>query len=174
MTTVILDESIIQKRQQWVLRHPCLHVDQCGRPGYVADIRDGKITLRTVLTIDFWMRPWSWRSTIGVIGLDGKPKARMLWTTAEKVAAVAYARQMLTNIGHGENQRELDDVSFGFARLLTWHEMQIALTCTGNAPAAQMVAAGEINEYDFSDRKTQAGDGLHVPTQRRIIYGRGQ
>lgn len=173
MTKVILDETIIQKRQAWVLRHPCSHYKECGRPGYIAEIKDGPITLRTVLSIDLFTQPWAWHSQIGVIGPDGNPKPRMFWTTTERIAAVAYARRMLVNVGQGVNALETDDLSLGYARILTWRETQAVLACVGNVPTAQKVAIGEIGEYDTTDKKSQVGDGLFIPTQREVLHGRG-
>lgn len=173
MSKVILDETIIQKRQQWVVRHPCSHYTECGRPGYAAEIQDGPVTLRTILSVDLFTQPWAWHSQIGVIGPDARPKLRMFWTTQERIAAVAYARRMVQGVGQGVNTLETDDLSLGYARILTWRETQIVLACTGNAPASQMIAAGEIGEYDVTDKKTQVGDGLFIPTNRSVIYGRG-
>lgn len=167
-----LDESLIKRRQQWVLLRPCLAYQECAREGYTAFIHDGPIHLMSVFTIDLFTQPWAWHSLAGVVGSDGTAKPRAQWSTRERLAVVDYARRMLDGIGEGELRIELDRLSFGFARTLTVSETVIATSRQGNAPASTVVGVGEINEYDFSDVKTRAGDHLHIPKTRSVIYGR--
>jgi hypothetical protein len=167
-----MDESTNKTRQDWVLRHPCPTLRHCGERGYSADVVIAGVKLRTVLTIDLFTKPLAWHATIARIQPDGRPVALDSLAGSDRLAMLGLAIEMLRGVGqNGTDALEIDAVSVGCGRTLTPQEVRTVASHARQFAPLALIAVGEINEYDFSDRTTQVGDGLHIPINREVIYG---
>lgn len=168
------DESLLKKRQAWVLLHPCVTYLECGRQGYRAIFQsDSGVKFITVLTIDLFTQPWAWHSQIGIIGPGGKAKLSSAYTLPERLEAVELAQYLVSGVGEGRPVFERDSLSLGFARTLTVSETHTAMAFQGNAPERDLFPVGEFNVYDAGHSITQAGESLQIPKTRTVLYGRG-
>lgn len=171
-------------RQSWVKDHPCRVVEECGLPGYVHDIERHGLIIRTVLSIDLFAQPLAWRAQIALLYPSRLPRARSTWSIPQNALLLSIARQLLDGVGQGGDHLTTDAVSFELARLLTGAEAEYVFRAAMRpATEFESVPVGEINGYDFTDKKLQIDgwwngktgreEGLFLPQKRVLIYEPG-
>ena len=167
-----MDMSIIKVRQDWVLRNPCEKLQDCGKPGYVSVDEFGALTVVTSLTIDLFSDPLGWHAQ-AIRLINGKP----VELYGQDVAAVqtlgAIASSLVYGVGIPTSQQlTTDKWAVNYFRSLTLAEVEKVLAfADANRRSFEpgIIAIGELNEYDMSNRKTRVGDGLHIPINRKVI-----
>lgn len=171
----MIEQSVIEQRQQWALMHPARTVNDLARPGYRLDVPVGGVHVCTTLSIDAWQQPLAWRASIA-LSKDGRAVEISQWTRNDRVALLDIALQFLAGVGvDGTDEATPGAVSIEVARLLTVSEAALVANLLAS-PAVPVETytglAGMVNFYDFSDRQTQAGNRLFLPQRSVKIHGR--
>lgn len=166
----------LKLRQAWVLRHPCEQVKDCGKLGYVDKRKFGGLTLATSLTIDLFTKPLAWHSQVIRFDASDQPMPLYGQDQSDLLAMAAIARELVAGVGVSASQQmEVDQLAVGYRRDLTVEEAAAAfyhLSRQKPQADAPKPAVGQLNEYDFANRKLQVGDGLFLPVRSQTIYER--
>ena len=171
----MIERDLIEKRQRWALMHPARTANDLARPGYRLDVEVGGAHVCTALSIDAWLQPLAWRASIA-LSKNGRAIELDQWTRNDRVALLDVALQFLAGVGvEGTDEASPGAVSIEVARLLTPSEAALVanLLLSPAVPVETYTGlAGMVNFYDFSDRRTQAGNRLFLPQRSVKIHGR--
>lgn len=175
------DDETVKIRQRWALLNVCRSVDECNKPGVRADLNMGAGRLGTSLSIDFFdldRQPLAWHAGVAIILPNGQGKPFNSWTQTDRFTAFDVCKRMLEGVGQREAARlETGALSIEIILPLTADE---AATfghviadphSTLNAGQLPKQVIGSLGFYDVTNKKSQVGDGLFIPTERSLIYG---
>lgn len=179
-----MNKDFITSRQRWVKDHPCRVVEECGLPGYVHDVEQGGLIIRTVFSIDLFTQPLAWRVQMALMYPSRLPRPRSTWSIPMNALLLDMARQLLDGVGTGADQLSVDSVSFELARPVTGAEAEYIFRAAGRPEVKlEQLPVGELDIYDMQDRSTQVDgwwngktgreEGLFAPTERILIYEPG-
>lgn len=179
-----VNKDLIKMRQRWVKDHPCRVVEECGLPGYVHDVEQGGLIIRTVLSIDLFTEPLAWRVQMALLYPSRMPRPRASWSIQQNAYLLGMARQLLDGVGCGADRLSVDSISFELARPVTAEEAEYVYRAAGRPDCRiKQLPVGEISSYDFTNRslqvdgwwngKTGREEGLFLPETRTLIYEPG-
>lgn len=172
----MFDQGLIKLRQDWCLRHPCESLEDCKKPGYVMTEDLGMAQITTTLSLDLFGDHPQWEAQV-IRSFNRQPIPLYGQAPTDLRVMASIGSKLVQGVGLALSQRmRTDQWAITYSRLATPEELNQALVFAevnrrAQAEVAQ-IAIGEVGEYDFTNKQTRVGDGLHIPVKRKVFYDR--